>query len=193
MSKDCQEQLIDPDPFTLASIALSVSSVILSFVQIYKSSQNSPNSRNFSQREKVITQLEKALEDYDNHMKTILRQVNRYLQNPDKEIYEFKFRISVGVMKFEINQVSEYHNNLSQLSAKLGILTTWVGNILANDQELSYILGEELNEKLGDSANRLNDMIKNGGNIGIILEESNLIRGALKSALSKMLDNPGNY
>lgn len=193
MSKDCQEQLIDPDPFTLASIALSVSSVILSFVQIYKSSQNSPNSRNFSQREKVITQLEKALEDYDNHMKTILRQVNRYLQNPDKEIYESKFRISVGVMKFEINQVSEYHNNLSQLSAKLGILTTWVGNILANDQELSYILGEELNEKLGDSANRLNDMIKNGGNIGIILEESNLIRGALKSALSKMLDNPGNY
>lgn len=193
MSKDCQEQLIDPDPFTLASIALSVSSVILSFVQIYKSSQNSPNSRNFSQREKVITQLEKALEDYDNHMKTILRQVNRYLQNPDKEIYEFKFRISVGVMKFEINQVSEYHNNLSQLSAKLGILTTWVGNILANDQELSYILGEELNEKLGDFANRLNDMIKNGGNIGIILEEFNLIRGALKSALSKMLDNPGNY
>ena len=190
INEKTQNDLIDPDPFILAGVCLQASAVILQLVQIAKAGNTPPSSVGALQnRDAPLDGLENALRDFDRAIERAERVVRRGSAAPDKEVYEVKFRISLGILNLEAKNVQEFHNALADTSANLANLTRWIGHIMGQDPALSAELGEEIHKSVSDAADRLNEIIEKGGPIEAVLREAKLIRDALANAILRHRGN----
>ncbi|MDF0603998.1 hypothetical protein P1J78_25155 [Psychromarinibacter sp. C21-152] len=84
------------------------------------------------------------MDEFDAAIEKAERMIRRSSAAPTKEFYEASFRISVGVLNFSSKNVLEYHNAVSDTTAKLSALTRWIGNIISQDPDIAAKLGEDI-------------------------------------------------
>lgn len=186
-------ELVDPDPFLLASICLQGAAVILQLIQISQAKTRPPSSAAAVQtRVTRLTPLEAALDEFDAAIEKAERMIRRSSAAPTKEFYEASFRISVGVLNFSSKNVQEYHNAVSDTATKLSKLTRWIGHIIGQDPDIAAKLGEDINKVVSGSSERLNALMGTGEPIELVLTEAKLVRDTCRNAIKKHLDSASN-
>ena len=186
-------ELVDPDPFLLAAVCLQGAAVILQLIQISQAKTRPSSSAGAVQnRITMLTPLEAALDEFDAAIEKAERMIRRSSEAPAKEFYEASFRISVGVLNFSSKNVQEYHNAVSDTTAKLSAFTRWIGHIIGQDPDIAAKLGEDINKVVSGSSERLNALMGTGEPIELVLTEAKLVRNTCRSAIKKHLDNASN-
>lgn len=192
MESSTESRYVDPDPFTVVSLVLSATGVLLQFPQTYDFFKEKYKAKNplkdNGQRESNITHLLDAIDDAEKHLNRIIRSIEKGAKSPEKEFFHAKFGISLGIMKLELSQQKQFQRNLSHLYAKMGALSLWANQIIGSDDELASALGRVLAEKCSDANLNLNEMMASGATNSQILDQANFIFSTMKSSLKNVLE-----
>lgn len=181
---------VDPDPFTVTATVLAGAGVILQFVQVLHGFRT--NAPGVPASTPALRRLQPAIEDLKLKLATVERAINRGSASPDREFYEQKFRISVGILNLERAHHREFTSALPDLMAAVGALSRWANSLIENDAAAAAYLGAEVMTTAGDAADELNQMMADGATNREILAVARIIFDALERALARALDRRDN-
>jgi hypothetical protein len=162
---------IDPDPFTLAALMISGCSLVLQFVQTFKSVEQAPpsNPSSSAQITELLDYLRHSVEDFRSKIDRTKRLIERGSNDSDTEFYEARFRLDQGALFLDPASYDQFRTALSEAFAAAGTLALWINHIQLRNQSLSFRIGQHLSEPLAGMSARLNAIIAEGrANRGIL-------------------------
>lgn len=185
---------VDPDPFVVASLLISVAALALQFIQTVKACQkpDEPRETGSSRLSSIeITQIENLqteLAQARSHIRSVTRSVERGSRNSDQEFYDAKFELSATslVLSHEHHQI--YGSNLGQAYSRVGNVAIWANGIIGNER-IATRIGKYLQVRVPDASMHLNSLIKNCGEIRKILLETNRVLDALEGSMKEISED----
>ena len=185
MSQPEQQTYSDPDPFVVVSVWIAAAALALQFVQV---ARDFGADSSHDGRVKINTPIAQALEELEQlkaHLKRLSRAIDKGAKDPEREFYDVKFGISLGILKLEANHHREYADKLHWSFAKIGALSVWINYIIREYPEAAVIIGSELKD-VADSAEEINSLIASGAPNRRILAECRKVLDELQIILENI-------
>lgn len=189
-------ELVDPDPFTVASLAMSAISVVLGAVQAYKSVWPSPapamKPNHRPHQLEQLTHLEAHVESLSAVFTRLNRAVERNAADSDAEFYDAPLRIGVTNLMLPANGLSDLATQYSKASVQIAAIFRWLTTIQTTNPDLAYRLGEHMEEPLSEVAARINEGLSRGTPIRFVLADLRATLEALAGAIEAEIGPPRN-
>lgn len=196
MTAPKNSQLVDPDPFIVANLAMSTISIIFGAVQAYKAIWPSPApAMKQNHRPHQIEQLghlESHVENLDMIMKKLNRSVERNSPDSDAQLYDAPLRIATTALMLPPHGLNELVSHYADASLQIAGIFRWLTTIQTTNPDLAYRLGEQLNEPLSSVTERVNDALNKGSSIRVVMAEFRATLDALARAIETEIGQNGN-
>jgi hypothetical protein len=189
-------ELVDPDPFAVASLALSAISVVLGAVQTYKAVRPSPapemkpNHRPI-QLEQLV-HLESHVERLSAAFRRLGRAVERNASDSDAEFYDAPLRIAATNLMLPVQGLNDLASHYADASLQISGILRWLIAIQTTNPDLAYRIGEHMAEPLSGVAERINEALNRGGPIRLVLVDLRATLDALAQAITSEIDQTRN-
>lgn len=189
-------QLIDPDPFTIATLAMSAISVVFGAVQAYKAVWPSPApAMKPNHRPHQLDQLghlENHVENLNAQLNKLTRSVERSSSDSDAQFYDAPLRIGVTNLMLSPHGLDELASHYANASLEVAAIFRWLTIIQRTNPDLAYRLGEQLNEPLSGVTERINEALVSGAPIRVVLAGLRTTLAALAKAIETEIGETGN-
>lgn len=196
MTNRQNSQLIDPDPFTVASLAMSAISVVFGAVQAYKAvwPNPAPAAKPHLRPHELeqLSHLEGHVETFESTMNKLKRSIERNSPDSDDQFYNAPLRIGVTNLMLPAHGLNDLTSHYAQANLQIAAIFRWLTTIQINSPDLAYRLGERLNEPLSGVTSRVNDALKTGAPTRVVLEELRSTLDALARAIEAEIGQQGN-
>lgn len=191
-TKDRRE--IDPDPWTVISIAVTVVSIATSFVQMYKGRKSNPPAPgpHLDQRDQALAGLEGELQSISSSLKQITRLIDQGSQDPDGQFYDAPLRVGKTELKLETQQVLQLGTTTGSALGRTGNMFMWTTNLVTLQPLASYRIGEKIDDVTTQAVDQINDALASGKPMRIALQEARSVILALEQAIDLELNTRGN-
>lgn len=170
-------RLIDPDPFSVASVAIAAVSAITNFLMLWRgwNAGRQPTASLDDAHRQQLSSLEAAVEKLASEMRQVTRAIERGSPDPDIELYEAPLRVGGTQMHLELAEHQEFARSLSHSYTALGAVHLWVNHIVRQSPGLAARIGSQLDGGLERAIDVINRAMHEGGPTRIVLAESRLI------------------
>jgi hypothetical protein len=190
------QQLADPDPYTIANCYIAGAALVLQLVSIWQASKaksaskisitlnsGSPHDNLRSQR---LSQIENEVETLKRNLEAVTRSIERGLPNSEASFYSAPFRIGASQMMMEANFHGQYTAELAKVYTRLGHMSIYLNSIAGNDPVFAAYLGKEIEVLAPGATEQLNCLIAEGGKIRTVLAESKRVLEALDATIKRL-------
>ncbi|HET9639612.1 MAG TPA: hypothetical protein VFP12_10425 [Allosphingosinicella sp.] len=184
-----REDLLDPDPFTVAAVSMAAISLVAQLAQTYKAYRpggGPPNPGSESNRVNRLESLEQEVENLARRLDKTLRVVDRGSQSPEPEFYAAPLRAGRTVMLMSSADLNRFGGALADMIASLSGMARWIDHIISQDPLLASSLGKRLNA-LDGSVERLNRAMAEGRATREVIEECKSALDQLTAAIEAEL------
>ncbi|MFY0399982.1 hypothetical protein [Brevundimonas naejangsanensis] len=189
-------ELIDPDPFVAAGLALNAIGVIFTAVHAFRTMRPEPAPVMKPDHRPLqlnsLAHLESHVENLGAAIDKLTRVVERNASNSDAEFYDAPIRIGAIHLMLPPNSLDQFATHYADAGLQISGIFRWLVNIQQNNPDLAYRLGERLNEPLSGVAERMNEALGQGSSIRTALTELRSTLQALAGAIEAEIGRPGN-
>lgn len=152
------EDLVDPDPFTIAQTFFGAASLILQLVQLRGQNSSLPPAPSEAAD---LGNLENYMSQCEQKGKQLLRTIEHNVADPDSNFYGRPFRVGSSMMMQPAGH-SQFKVHLAEFMTVISNSGLWINHVIENDPALAGRLGMRLHSSLGEIADRLNAILEQG-------------------------------
>ena len=195
VGKECAQRRIDPDPFTVAALALAACSLITSLGQLYvaeSTAGRTPQPQRLSAsaggpRRTRLLQIDHAAEVALRGLRDINRTIELGSPNPGRQFYEAPLRLGETQLDLNSPEFQHYSRLVAQTLTAIGGLSIWVHQVIASDSGLAFSLGKRLSAPSTAAIDAINSALAEGAPIGSLLAQTMMLFEALRAAVADEL------
>ena len=190
--QDQNSNVIDPDPYVIAGLAIAGAALVLQFVQVFRDSSKSNSTPSSSpnlissQQSIEISQLRAELTMARQHFRNATKAIERGAQNLEIEFYQAKIRVSETSLRLDNSQYFQFSTNLGQAFARIWNTSMFINNLIAHHPPLAAQIGKLIDEGCPNAAEHINKLLAEGGETRRVLSETNRILDVFEDVVKKL-------
>lgn len=169
---------IDPDPVSVAAVAIAGATLILQFVQTWRTFNPQPHrARHRAPEVTYVEQMEEAVSSLQRDIRKLTRAIDRGSVDPEREFYRAPLRLAENSLNLAAPEHQSFSNGLAESYQHLSQIARWTNHMISQHPELAAEIGGKLDEPLTGAADRLNSALVEGRAVGEVVAE---FRGMLE-------------
>ncbi|WP_313666083.1 hypothetical protein [Shinella sp.] len=180
------ENRIDPDPWTLASLAIGAVAAIGTVVQAATPFIRLKAAD--TQKIAIRENLRNSLQDCSRAVQQILRFLARQQSN-DRHVLAAPFQYGNSPMALSLPDFQEYRRLSDAMIVELGSLRTWSLTAIELDPEIGKELSERVVPDFSAFADRINDWNAGHATFGVVLDDALSLLQQFERAVAGLIDN----
>lgn len=188
-------QLVDPDPFTIATVSMTAAALVLQLLQTWKAfspAPPAPNAGALSVRTSNLGQLEQSVEKLEADLRQIHRTIDRGSRNSNAEFFDAPYRLATTSLNLDHASHQQLQHQLGTGLGDLGNVSQWINHVIRDDPDLAVRLGGRIAGGLENTAEILNGVMAEGGPNRVVIAEARQALELLAKAIEFEIRNDGN-
>jgi len=176
------KEYIDPDPVSVAGLAISLVGTIIGTVSLYLQLRPRPPEASPGHepiQEMQLDKLASHVEQLRTEMRRLVNNIEANSPDADGEFFDAPVRLGRSHLLLSKNGLQSFQENYSQASLQVSAIGSWLTNIQINNPSLSYRLGQRMDPAVPGIAEQVNKILEEGRNMRELLAE-------LRSALTEL-------
>jgi hypothetical protein len=183
---------VDPDPFSIAAVALAAASLVLQFVQTAKQLADSPSRRPRTRGDgRALRSLERAANTVELRLARFDPDYSHRAWIELRELADSPLRIAETSLQLHVEVHQQFERDLTATFAALATLSRRINSMIRDQPELAARLGGRMSRPLSETAMLLNEAMRSGRSIGEVLRLTRTALSELAHAIEgELLSGP---